>query len=346
MNQQPPPGAARGPGEIQATLKLIDFFQVAYRYRGWFILGLLAVALGTIAWAKLIAPVFYRADSRFYVGRSYTPESMPGVAETEVFRGYTSEQYHGRVQGLLAREFLLSADLLHEVVETLAADPERPVDLYAVLGITESDPELRRQMLVTYLERDLLRVMQVENTGFMVFSVELTQPGLAARFNNACLRVLMERFEEMQFGQFAQALSAYEEQYAAEQQRREARARELAALYEQSYYDRYPPIEARRVALEEELSVQAEWLAEMRNRIEKLKLATSAEARAAGQPVQVLEWATPPLKKSRPKTILSTMMTSLLYTFVFMIGLVGVGYVEWLRRARQDSPAGPPAQSD
>ncbi|HOR29300.1 MAG TPA: hypothetical protein PLG73_14895, partial [Candidatus Sumerlaeota bacterium] len=144
-----------------------------------------------------------------------------------------------------------------------------------------------------------------------------------ARYANASVRQLQRQMTQQAFSYWDEARRLYDQ----ELERVMAERRELALRLDRlPPYDRYGPIEQERKALKEQLDVQAEQIALIRSQVELLRLATEPTAKAAAQPVKVIDWGDPPIKKSRPKTILTTILAAGLYSFVFMLGLVIAGF--------------------
>lgn len=331
--------------EVQSTVTLLDFYRAWARYRALYLIGLILVAGFTFVFAKFVMTKFYRADTSFFIGSKFTPESMVGVADTELFEGTRNEKYLDIRQGEIAQRYLASRELLLGVVNELKA--EEDIDLYEMLNIRETDETLRKAQLVKYLNDDLIRTIQNQSSGLLVLSVEMPDPEVAAMFANKSIEKLREEFTRLDFQYFEEALKLYEQKFQDELARRDALAAELTKMnLGAGYFDKYEKKEQQRQALLEELEFQAETLAELSKRIEELRLATSEEAKQAAQPVKVIERAYPPLKKSRPKTILSTVVAAALYTFVFMLGLALASLIRLSGQSVQtrglEAPAMPP----
>ena len=59
-----PPAAA---GEMQSTITMVDFFRVWFRFRIWFVSGLIVVFALTWIWSKLVLRPLYKAESTIFV---------------------------------------------------------------------------------------------------------------------------------------------------------------------------------------------------------------------------------------------------------------------------------------
>ena len=324
------PPASAASGELQSTVTLLDFFQSWYRYRVAFVVGLLIVSGTVFVMAKFVMMKFYRAETRIFVGRQFAPETKLGAMDIKGFERGRNESLRAVVLAIVAEQLLTSRELLSEAVARLKTPDEGdPIDVYELLNIQDPSPEWREGQLIKLLRDDLIRLNHIQNSGFIVFSVELPDPRIAARFANVCVEVLQERFTDLEFSYEDQSLKAYEQKLKEELAYRAERTAQLDALDDKSRFDWLPSIRKELEAYDEELTLQAEWLADLRNRIQLMRLATSPEAKAASQPVRVIDRAYPPLKKNRPKTILSTLMVSALYTMIFMVGLMLVSYLRW-----------------
>ena len=316
----PAAGGARGrDAELESAVTLGDFLRAWARYKWWYLAGLVLDAGGTIAWAKLAMTVYYRAEAAFSVTRRFTPESRPGLAEAEIFRGTLNEQFQALHMANAAEQYLHGDEFLLEVADALAKpeDGAGRINLMELLEIDEPDARRARLILADRLKRDLIETRHVETSGIILLAVELPDAEVAARFVNVAIDLLQGRFTEGEFRYFESILELYDDQIKAEEAERLARSEELA----RTQFDRFPGVDQRRTALAEWLTQQAEKLAEMRQRTEMLRMAVSPEAKAAAEPITVIDPAVPPLKKNRPKVGLLTVMTSALYTFVFMTGL-------------------------
>jgi len=324
-----PPTSNPRDEEVASRVTLIDFFQTWYRFRVWFLIGFAVVVVGAFFWTKFVMPKFYRAEVRFFLGQKFTPESMIGLADIKVFQGSRNDQFQTVVLSNLSEQLLLSSDLITTVSWRLQHDPEpgqEPLDVYQLLGIEDDDPVVRDFTLVKIMRENLLQVRLSGTTGIIFYHVEMPSPAAATRYANASVRRLQEAIINQDFAYWEKALQLYIGKLDDQLLQRAAWSNRLRDLNAKSFYDRYEPIEQERLALQELLTVQAEQIALMNTQIELLTLATDPEAKLAAQPVKVFDWADPPIKKSRPKTILSTMLAAGLYTFVFMLGLVIVGF--------------------
>lgn len=328
--------------DVQSSLTLVDFFQAWHQFRWWFLGGFLLVSLGTIIWCKVFTTIYYRAETKFFVGRVIPLEQRVGLADVEGVPVGRNEQYQNLVQGVLAEQYLSSSDLLLEVARRFASGEfaekygMQQWNLYELLDIEAKSEDRRQRMLAEVLKTNLIKSRQVQNTGLVILSVELPNPLASSQFANACVKVLMERFEALDFGYLDAAHKLYRDKLAAVVKEGEQLAE--AKVADGLQYDAYPLKAQRHEKLKEQLKVQAEWAAAVQDKVSKLALATSPEARLAGQPVKIVEYGRVPLKKSRPKTILNTLMASSLYTFVFMLALVVHGYVAWGARQRREWP--------
>ncbi|HOE95885.1 MAG TPA: hypothetical protein PK847_04810 [Candidatus Sumerlaeota bacterium] len=322
----PSPGYPGYDEEVASRLTLLDFYHAWYGYRFWFIAGFLIVAVGAFVWTKFFMPKFYRSEVRFFVGEKFTPESMIGLADIKLFTGSRNDQYQAVVHSNLAEQYLLSSDLITTVTWQLKHTPEEgqpPLDICQLLGIEEQDALVREAKLVKLMRENLLQVRLSGTTGIVIYQVEMPTPMAAARYANASVRQLQRQMTQQAFSYWDEARRLYDQ----ELERVMAERRELALRLDRlPPYDRYGPIEQERKALKEQLDVQAEQIALIRSQVELLRLATEPTAKAAAQPVKVIDWGDPPIKKSRPKTILTTILAAGLYSFVFMLGLVIAGF--------------------
>ncbi|MCE5229402.1 hypothetical protein LLG95_07375 [bacterium] len=315
-------------GELQSTVTLGEFVRAWSRYRVWFIAGLVIVALGTLIWTKFGMTTFYRTQASFFVTNRFTPESRAGIAETEIYKGGANEQFQASFLATLAEQYLDSSDFLLEVADRMQM---AGTDLYKLLNIKEKDARLRRLILADTLRTNLVQARKIETSGVIILTGELPDPEAAAKFINTCLDVLQERFTNNEFGYFADILKLYREKYQAELKNREAMSAKLRALR----FEDYPELKTQRDATEDVLTEQAHNLARMNVRIEMLTMATSPEALAASRSVTIVDHALPPLRKSRPKTMLMTGVAVTLYTFVFMVGLMLIGLIQGASAARE-----------
>jgi uncharacterized protein involved in exopolysaccharide biosynthesis len=324
----------RAYGEDQAAVTLVDFVDLWTRWRAPFLIGLLIVAVVTVGWIKLVRKEFFRAETTFSVGSQFTSISRVGVADLQLFEANRSDKL--LVQQIIqAEQWLRSRDLLMEAVEAVKQpaepDHQRAWDVAGLLGITEQDPSTRQAILTKTLVDDLTRVTQIQNSGVIRLGVELPDPAAAAALANACVHVLQERFTDADFRYLDQAVALYEDDLRTQLAERGKLADEQLAL---GPFDTNPTVQSRRSSIQEQLDLQAEALGTLRVNIEHLRIATDERARAAAQPVTVIDKAWPPLNKSRPKTILSTILALAVYTFVFMIGLVAIGLARAVARRR------------
>lgn len=321
------PIATRTSGELQSTVTLGEFLRAWSRYRIWFIAGLILVSLGTFIWVKLFMTTFYRAEASFFVTSRLTPESRMGIAETEVFKGGANEQFQASFLSTLATQYLDSKDFLLEVADAMKAEG---TDVAKLLGIKEKDEQKRRLLLADALRSNLIQAHKIETSGVIVLSGELPDREAAARFVNICVEKLQDRFTENEFGYFKNALGIYKQKYQDELAARAKMAEKLRTLR----FEDYPELQTERKAIESVLTEQALALARMNVRIEMLTMATSPDALKAARSISVVDHASPPLRKSRPKTILMTGVAIILYTFVFMVGLMLVGLIQGTAAAR------------
>ncbi len=321
------PIAMHDSDELQSTVTLGEFLRAWARYRVWFLVGLVVVVLGAFVWAKLFMTTFYRAEASFFVTSRFTPESRAGIAETEIFKGGSNELFQASFLSTLTTQYLDSSDFLLEVADQMQAEG---TDLAKLLGIGERDAQRRRLLLADALRSNLVQTRKIESSGVIILDGELPDPAAAARFVNICIEKLQQRFTNNEFDYFKNILGLYKEKYKQELDDRAKLAEKLRALR----YEDYPTLQTERKALEAVLTEQALNLARMNVRIEMLSMATTPEALKAASTVNVVDHATPPLRKSRPKTILMTGVAAILYTFVFMAGLMLVGLLQGVSTTR------------
>lgn len=326
-------------GELQSSITLLDFFRAWHAVRFWFIAGFLLVLLGSYGWVKLAMTKFYRAEARIFVGRQIAPEQRIGFIDVEQGGGGRNEQYQNQVQTALAEQYLGSADVLLDVTRQLAQpDPNyggRALDLYELLGIREPDPKLREMLLVKDLRTDLMQIRVIPNSGVVQVAAEMPSAEAAKRFVDACIRVLQQRFADLDFSYYRDALRIYRERLAKEQAFSDQRAAEMAEWQAKHQFDLNESVRKERDLWKEELDARAKWLAQLKDKIQKLELATSEAAVMAASPVKVVDWANLPIKVSRPKASITAVMAAALFSFVFMIGLVVMSYLQWSRRYLQ-----------
>lgn len=317
-----PPAAANG-AETQSLLTLTDYIALLARHRRWFFAGLIVCMAGAFIYAKLFAVTFYKAEAQFYINNRLPLEQGVGLfdAKIELSR---NEQYQTSVNTELADRLLHSAEILTSATQSLAGDGSK-FDLYAALRIKERDPEKRQAMLFRELRNSLITVKPVETTGLVVYTVELPNPKAAAAYANITLDLIQRKFIDLNFGYFAKARKIYEDELQRATQTQQRLAGQLRDFNRQHFYDSIDSVAQQRKAMEEQLKVNTTAIAELAQRAENLRLATSEEAMRAAQPVKIINQAEVPLKKSRPQTILLTLTAGLLYSFVFLTSLMLMG---------------------
>lgn len=343
MQQRSPGGENGAPprpaSEVESTLTLADFFQSWWGVRWWFIGGLLLVGASTFIWNKFFRDEYFRAETRIFVGRNILPEQRIGIADLEMTPIGRNDQFINVVSANLAEQYLTSNKLLLEVAEGLRKGEfqktgKQAWNLYELLKMKEKDEDFRARKLADKLRGGLVEVRQIQNSGLLMFSVELPNAQAAREFANACIETLKKRFEELEFGYYDTARKLYEERMGKEIKR----SGELAKSRIGIDLDHYPPRDQQNEIVKAELEEQAKWIAELNAKVGKLELATTSETREAGNPLKVVDPAYTPIKKSRPHVTLNTLMAAALYTFVFMLGLVGAGYARWsLGLSRRES---------
>jgi uncharacterized protein involved in exopolysaccharide biosynthesis len=326
--------------ETRTVVTLADFFGLWMRYQRYFFAGLLIVAVATVLWIKLLMTEFFRAETIFNIGSQFTAVSRVGLAELHLFEPNLSDKVL-LLQILKAEYWLQSHELLLEVAELLkhpknpAEGP--PVDLYELLRIPAGDQHRRDFLLVKTLNDNLVRCKESQTSGLIQLSVEMPDPRVAARFANACVEALKRRFTAGDFGYLDQAVKLYEKDVPAQVEKHRALSEKLLQL---EPYDTNPIIQAQRAVLQSQVNMGAGTLNAMLINVQHLRMATDPRAKDAAQPVQLIEQAWPPLKKSRPQTILTTILVAAVYTFVFMAGLMLVGLLRAGRtEQRPDAPA-------
>ena len=324
MNQPPqtPPPIPRA--EVQSAVTLVDFFHVWYRYRVAFSVGLLLISLVTFVWTKFFKVKYYRAECTFIIGRQFTPESMLGLSEMEVFQENQNQQFQTVKNSLLAEQYLLSDGVILETVQQLksSGDGLPAIDVAGLLKIRQSDPKVGDALLVRTIRRDLLRISQLQTSGISSFSAELPDARAAARYVNVAMGIVQQRFIDEVFQYWDHALASYETEHEKDIELYEKMTAQLKDLNEKYYYDKIETVEHARKLLERRLNFSANHIAEREAKIKNLRQATREETKRASQPLKVVREAVAPLKKSRPKTILSTLMAAASFTFIFLIGLV------------------------
>lgn len=320
--------------EVQSTLTLLDFFQTWRHLRWWFIAGLILVGGGTYAYNKFFLKEYFRAEAKIFVGRNILPEQRIGIADLELSAIGRNDQFINLVQAVLAEQYLTSTKLLLDVTDGFKSGEFQTKyfmhkwDLFELLEIKEKEEDFRKRKLAYILQNSLIQVRQVLNSGMLIFSVELPNAEAAREFTNACVRILQERFTDLEFGYYDASRDLYKERLA-----REIKAsKNLAQTRVGIDLDHYPSMDQQNEILKAELEEQAKWIAQMSTKISKLDLATTDSAKAAGQPLKVVDWAYTPIRKSRPHSTLNALMAAALYTFVFMLGMVLYSYTRGGRR--------------
>jgi len=325
--------------EMQSTITMVDFFRVWYRFRVWFVTGLIVVFALTWMWSKLVLRPLYKAESTIFVSAGVPLEQRIGFWEIEGSPIGRNEQYKNVVQGTLAEQYLTSADFLLDVAKRLAhpLSPKegKPIDLYEILEI--SDPyEIGRQMkLVTVLKEDLIKIRQIQTTGVVTISAELPAQMAVARFVNTCVELLQKRFTSLDFDYYIVGSRLYAEQLDRETSESQQRLEQMDRDYRKVQYDTYAPYDMQKQAWQMERAAEAKRLSQLGDKLAKWSLATQPEAMKAAQPIKVIEQAWPPLTKSRPKTGINIIVAEALYTFVFVVLLVIFSYVGWSEPARR-----------
>ena len=312
------------PAEIRSTLLLVDYYRQWHRHRRLFFGGLLVIAIAAVILVELKTP-YYNATSTFFISDRVRPENLVSVKMLVDITA--NEQYRSAQNGVLADRILHSNDLLIEASERLAkgSDGEQPVKLDELLGIYETDPQLRQQALCYRLKREVLDYAPVQNSGTFEVSAELPDRYAAARFVNLCVELLKERFTKIYFESYDNALKVSREQFAREQKQRSERTGEL------SYGDTVdlrPAVAQKHILIEAYMKLQAERLATMADKIQGFEMITDERVKEVTQPVQVIERALPPLDASRPNKPITVVLICLVYTFVFMLGLMFKGYAD------------------
>lgn len=334
----PSPTLKPGPAsEVESAITLNDFYRVWYAWRVWFLVGLALVAGLTLISSKFFMPKFYRAQATLFVGWQVSPEQRVGLADIQGANNARPDQYTNVVKGVLAERLLLSNDLITTAAWRLQhpKNPKfsPPIDLYAILGVNQPTDEMRQLALARLLRESLMKIAQVQNSGVIELSVELPSSVAASRFVNAAIDALRDKFTQLDFGYYDRALAAYEDQLKGEESKSKVRSEELAREWSSLQYDASYPRMQRRAEMAEDMKQQATRMAALRDRIAKLRIGTSVEAKAAAQSVKVIDPAMPPQKKIRPKVLLNTAVSMVLYTFIFMIGVAAYSYFGWVRRS-------------
>lgn len=329
-----PPSSA---SEVQSSLTLLDFFQTWRHLRWWFLAGLILVGGGTYIFNKFFLKEYFRAEAKIFVGRNILPEQRIGIADIELSAIGRNDQFINLVQAVLAEQYLTSTKLLLDVVDGFKSGEFKkkyymqPWDLYDLLDLKKKDKESEdylRRKLAFKLQNSLIQVRQVLNSGMLIFSVELPKAQAAREFTNACVRVLMERFTDLEFGYYDSSLQLYRERLAREIKDSQKLAQTKVGID----LDHYPTMDQQNEILKAELEEQAKWIAQMATKISKLDLATTETAKAAGQSLKVVDWAYMPIEKCRPHCTLNSLLAAALYTFVFMLGMVVYNYMRGGRR--------------
>jgi uncharacterized protein involved in exopolysaccharide biosynthesis len=323
------------PSEVQSTVTLQDFSAVFWRYRRFFAIGLVIVAGGTFLWTKFMRTKYFQATATFSVMESMTATSRAGIADTQIFEPNRTEKYL-YYQTVFAEQVLFSRELIVEATRRMAepTSGSTAYRLYSMLNIEESDPGRRDDLLTRLFQESLMKVVNLRSSGVMTVSVELPDPVAAARFVNLAIDLLQQRITEMNFRYLDKLVALYQQDLSDRLEMRQTLADELLELQRTHQYDVTPNIAARRDELKKRLDLQAEALGELNTQISQITLAASPQARQAAQPVEIISRAWPPLKKSRPQTILTTLMATLLYGLVFMGGMVVAGYFAARERRR------------
>jgi uncharacterized protein involved in exopolysaccharide biosynthesis len=320
------------PGETVSALTLADYIGLLEHYRRWFVLGLLLSMAATFAVTKFVSLKFFRAEAMFYINNRMPIDQIVGITDVKLFETSRNDTFQAAVQMELADRLLRSTEMLTSATQALQTGPGK-YNLYQLLRIDEKNPQRRQSILFTTLRKNLISVRPVETTGLMEYSVELPDAVAAAQFANISLELMQRKYAELTFGYFIKARELYEEELAKSQKRQEALAGELKEFDKKHAYDAIASIRQQKNEMEERLKAMTGENTKMAIHVENLRLATSPEALKAAQPIKVIQQAEIPLKKSRPQTILTTLIAGALYTFVFLTGLMLVGMWRAVRAA-------------
>ena len=284
------------PDALESSVSWQDLATIWFRWRGWFLLGLLIVCAALWIRGESFEPEIYRAEASLYLRNRLTPmafQEVFGIAPSEYRE--REDEYHALVLITLARQFLQSRSLLKESAERLAQPGEDtdldPIDLHRLLGV--DDPEAHGDDALATRLQGRIYTHQLENTGAMIFGVELPDPEASARMTNACVEVLKTRMTDEVFGAFDALLAMYR--------------RALGTVAPET------------------------WKRHLQGKIRRLELATSPQAREAAQPVRVIEPAAPPDAPIRPRILASILMGAALYVMVFgaAVALCGLARGCW-----------------
>jgi uncharacterized protein involved in exopolysaccharide biosynthesis len=321
------------PSEVQSAITLNDFFRVGYRYRVWYIAGLIIVLFITGVWTKL-STKYFKARTIIALGRPIPPEQRIGFGDVQGPAAGRNEQYQNVVQGTLAEQYLMSTDLLTSAAQRLdRPDSSGPqMDLYKLLGIPRVADKERKILIAKVLRTDLIQIKQIQNTGVMELSVELPAPLQAARYANICVDLLQEVFTDLDFGYYKTGLKIYREALDKETSTSQAKWDAIDKEYQIIQYDQIRERAVKKLAWDVDMGVVAKRKADISDKIAKWTVATDERAIKAAQPVRVIERATTPPVKSRPRSYINLIVAAALYTFVFALGLTLASYVSWSRR--------------
>lgn len=317
-------------GETQSMLTVADYIHLFLRYRIWFLVGLGVVMGLTFFSVKFVSTKFYRAESSFFINNRIPPEQLVGMTDAGIFQPRQNESFQTAVLAQVAQRTLTSNDLLTSAV-AMVEQKDPGIRIAELLKIKDEDPERRRRLLLQQLTKDLVRVSAIEGNGIAELQVEMPDPKVAATFNDALLVLLQREFSKFMFGYFIKARELYTNDLAGLQTQQVRLAEELREFNRQYLFDKSETIEERRTAMEEKMKLFSTQIAELSLRVQNLRLATSDEALAAAQPIHIINHPEAPLKKSRPQTIATTLISGVLYTFVFFAAMMFLGIFQALR---------------
>jgi hypothetical protein len=279
-------------------------------------------------------PLIYRAETQIHFVEYVRPENL--VALEKLVEITTNEQYRSANNGVLTNMYLRSDELLLAVADQLAAgaDGGAPINLEELLKIDDDDPAVRRQLLARALKHDVVDYAPIQNSGAFTISAELPDRYAAARFANACVEQIKQRFIKLYFDSYDTALKVSQEQFDKEQQER---SRLAAEFNFGDTIDLRPAIAQKMLWFESYTKLQGERLATIMDKIQGLSMITDARIKDTTQPVRVVSSATAPLSHIRPLKTLTVILVMLTYIFVFMLGLMFRGYAVAASAAYQRS---------
>ena len=317
------------------TLHIIDYVNIILKRR-WLIVW------GTLFTVALVGIISFKSKPVFTASAKFLPSKNPEMSSRmgTLVGGGIIKTFEDNVTSEYYMELMKSRDFLARIAakkfKILGRDEEMNlIRYYEIIGtsrVKPSDPEVQKMMKTIEVLSKMLR-MSVEPAKavvlalkFISLSYSTNEPELSAAIVNAIMDDLVAYNQDIRGSEATQNRKFIENQLKENQNLLKTAEKDYSDFMKRNVkITGSPDLEVERDRLKRAVTVQAEVYITLRKQLELAMI----EEQEKKSPIEIIERAAVPLKKSAPQTLKNAMLAG----FVSLILFVGLAFVmEYIKK--------------